>query len=136
MIVGIGTDLVSIDRIAGVLARHGDRFIRRVFAAEEHYSPSPFQGKDGMGDNQCAHYAKRWAAKEAVAKALGVGIDDGVYLRDIVVLRDARGAPRIDLRGGAAAALQKRTGGKDARVHISLSDDAGFALAFVVVEAD
>ncbi len=141
MIIGIGTDLVSIDRIAAVIARHGDRFINRCFAGEEQYKYTQFLSSiltlplEGGGDSanllvRAAHYAKRWAAKEAVAKALGVGIDAGVYLRDIVVLKDARGAPRIELRDGAATMLT----GRDIKIHLSLSDDAGFALAFVVIE--
>ena len=175
MIIGVGTDLVSIDRMAVVLARHGDRFINRCFAVEEQWtstrsaqnpsaspglSPTPALPLAGGGDravlaDRAAHYAKRWAAKEAVAKALGLGIDAGVYLRDIVVLRDARGAPHIECRNGAARVLQERChlgtsplfpppfrggqGGDVARddrirVHLSLSDDGGMALAFVVVE--
>jgi holo-[acyl-carrier protein] synthase len=88
---------------------------------------------EGLGQ-VAAHYAKRWAAKEAVAKALGLGISSGVYLRDIVVIKDAHGAPMIDLRGGAARALQDKANGALARIHVSLSDDAGLALAFVVIE--
>ncbi len=145
MIIGIGTDLVSIDRIAAVITRHGDRFINRCFAGEEQISPvAPAKAGASISQDSisrdlgqrlddtllAAHYAKRWAAKEAAAKALGLGIDAGVYLRDIVVLKDARGAPRIELRGGAAAVLT----GRDIKIHLSLSDDAGFALAFVVIE--
>ena len=144
MIIGIGTDLVDIARVADVLKRHGDRFVNRVFATEEREDADHAEGLP-------AHYAKRWAAKEAAAKALGLGIDQGVYLRDIVVVRGPNGAPTLDLRGGAAEALQKRCRpgeGRDPdqardsglrrndniRVHVSLSDDAGLALAFVVIE--
>ncbi len=124
MILGVGTDLVSIDRIVAVIERYGDRFIDRCFAVEEQ-----------VPDHNAAHYAKRWAAKEAVAKAMGLGIDAGVYLRDIVVIKDPRGAPRIELRNGAARLLAERGGGGALQVHLSLSDDGGFALAFVVIEA-
>lgn len=126
MIIGVGTDLVAIDRVAGVLAQHGQRFINRVFADDEQkYAPHDADAP--------AHYAKRWAAKEALSKALGVGINAGVYLRDIVVTRGPQGAPHLTLRGGAAAFLASRAGG-NARLHLSLSDDAGLALAFVVIE--
>ncbi len=166
MIIGIGTDLVSIDRIAAVITRHGDRFINRCFAGEEQISPvAPAKAGASISQDSisrdpgqrlddtllAAHYAKRWAAKEAAAKALGLGIDAGVYLRDIVVLKDARGAPRIELRAGAAAVIRGRCrsgAGRNPetsrdpglrrddrfRIHLSLSDDAGFALAFVVIE--
>jgi holo-[acyl-carrier protein] synthase len=133
MIIGVGTDLVKVDRIAAVIARHGDRFINRCFAVEERWGNPKDRCHLGLRrDNTllAAHYAKRWAAKEAVAKALGLGIDAGVYLRDIVVVKDDRGAPRIELRGGAAGVLT----GRDIKIHLSLSDDAGIALAFVVIE--
>jgi holo-[acyl-carrier protein] synthase len=124
MIVGIGTDVVAIDRIKSVLAEHGERFIERVFATEERIT---------RDDDVAAHYAKRWAAKEATAKALGLGIDQGVYLRDIVVVKGENGAPTLHLRHGAAAALAARAGDQ-VHIHLSLSDDAGLALAFVVIE--
>jgi holo-[acyl-carrier protein] synthase len=150
MIVGVGTDLVATARVRDILARYGDRFINRVFAVEERLKTierplALSQGPmEGMGPRvkpedlytEAAHYAKRWAAKEAVAKALGTGIRAGVYLRDIVVIKDARGAPMIDLRGGAGAVLQARAEGKRVQIYVSLSDDAGLALAFVVIEVD
>lgn len=131
MILGLGSDLVKIGRIEGVIAQFGERFLCRCFSPEER------QWADRQPDaTSCAAvYAKRWAAKEAVAKALGLGIAQGVYLRDIQVVRDAAGRPGIELSGGAKTRLDRITPpGKTARMHASLSDDAGFALAFVVIE--
>jgi holo-[acyl-carrier protein] synthase len=133
MILGIGTDLASITRIAEVLARHDDRFIDRCFGAEEREKVE----KSAKDATACAAgYAKRWAAKEACAKALGLGIRNGIYLKDIVVLNDAEGRPALDLRGGAKDRLTALTPrGMTATVHVSLTDERGTALAFVVVSA-
>jgi len=121
MIIGIGTDIADIKRIEKTLAEHGDRFVARIFAPEE----------AGEG---AAHYAKRWAAKEAAAKALGCGIRDGIHMKDFVVTKDAAGKPSLKLEGGAAARLTAITPpGKTASIQLSLADDAGMALAFVVI---
>lgn len=127
MIIGIGTDLTDIARIHASLDRFGDRFITRVFAPEERL----YNAHD---ERAPAHYAKRFAAKEAVSKALSSGIADGVYLNDIVVIKNQKGAPTLDIRGGAANVLAARTAGAAATIHLSLSDDGGFALAFVVID--
>jgi holo-[acyl-carrier protein] synthase len=125
MISALGHDVTSVARIARVLAR-GPRFARRCFtAAERAYCdtrPDP-----------AAAYARRWAAKEAAAKALGTGIARGVFLKDIEVTPDpATGRPTLRLHASAAAALSALAPG--ARVHVSLSDDAGIASAVVVIE--
>lgn len=127
MILGIGTDLIAIDRIAAILDRHGDRFLTRVFAPSEQFYAA-------NAPEAPAHYAKRWAAKEAAAKALGIGIDQGVYLKDILVEKSPNGAPVLRLIGGAATQAQKLNAGAMPYLYLSLSDDAGFALAFVVME--
>jgi holo-[acyl-carrier protein] synthase len=135
MIIGVGTDMASVSRIAGVLEEHGDRFIRRCFAEEERARVESRAGSDPH--LRAAGYAKRWAAKEACAKALGSGIRDDVFLKDIVVINGADGAPALDLRGGAKDRLTALTPqGMTPHVHVSLSDESATALAFVVISAE
>ena len=134
MILGIGTDMASIARIAETLDQHGDRFVNRCFDPVER-ARAEEAGRENPG-LRAASYAKRWAAKEACAKALGIGIRDDVYLKDIIVVNDAAGKPSLELRGGAKDRLTAITPqGKTAGIYISLSDDAGAALAFVVISA-
>ncbi len=128
MIVGIGSDLADIRRIASSLERFGERFTERVFTDGE-------REKAARRADPSPTYARRFAAKEAASKALGVGIS-GLAWRDIEVANDARGAPALRLHGGAAARLAAITPeGCEARLHLSLTDDPPYALAFVVIEA-
>ncbi|WP_043526631.1 holo-ACP synthase [Litchfieldella xinjiangensis] len=125
MIVGIGTDLARVARFADAMARHGDRFPRRILGEieyarfMEHPAPSAF-------------LAKRFAAKEAFVKALGLGLRQGMRWTDIQVSNDTLGRPSLMLTGEADR-LAQRAG--VARVHLSLSDEEEFACAFVVLEA-
>jgi holo-[acyl-carrier protein] synthase len=135
LILGIGTDLASIDRVAGVLEQHGERFIERCFGPGEREKVE----RAAQGDVRvlAAGYAKRWAAKEACAKALGLGISGDIYLRDIVVGNGADGQPGLTLTGGAKERLTALTPeGMTARVHISLTDEQPMALAFVIIAAE
>ena len=124
MILGIGTDVVSIARIAGVLERHGERFVNRVLTAEERTRYD--RAKDKAG-----HLAKRWAAKEAFAKAIGTGIHPPFHWRAMGVGHDAKGKPLV-VPGPEMADFLATLG--VAHAHISLTDDAGVAVAFVVLE--
>jgi holo-[acyl-carrier protein] synthase len=126
VIVGIGTDVVSIERIAGVLERHGARFLDRVLTPEERarYERTSERARPG-------HLAKRWAAKEAFAKAIGTGIHPPFNWRSIGVGHDARGKPGLVPSAAMAQYLKER--GVSAS-HVSLTDDAGVAVAFVVLE--
>ena len=128
MIVGIGTDIVDIDRIRTLLSEQGARFIDRCFASVE-------QKYAADHPSAPAHYAKRFAAKEAGAKALGTGIREGIYLRDIVVGNDVHGAPFLTLHGAAAERLTQMAPAGPKTMHLSLSDERGHALAFVMIEA-
>lgn len=135
MILGIGTDLTSIDRVAEVLERHDQRFIERCFSPEERQKVETAAASDPR--RRAAGYAKRWAAKEACAKALGLGIREDIYLRDMVVTNTPAGQPALTLQGGAKDRLTALTPkGMTARIHLSLSDDAALALAFVVIAAE
>lgn len=125
MIVGIGTDLVDVARIAGALARHGDRFRHRLLAPAE-------RRVFASVEQEAAFLARRWAAKEAVAKAFGTGIGGELSFQDIVVAHDASGRPRLEFTG-AGGHLAARLG--VARAHLSVSDERGHALAFVVLES-
>lgn len=126
MIVGVGTDLVSVARIKGALDRHGDRFLARLLApAERMLLPAG-------GARRARWLAKRWAAKEAVAKAFGTGIGASIGLQDIEVGRGDAGEPRVTLHGRGALLAQARG---VARVHLSLSDEGDLALAFVVLSS-
>jgi len=129
MILGIGTDLTRIDRIEATLARYGARFTARVFTEEE-------RGKAEARQQTVATYAKRWAAKEACAKALGTGLAMGIAWREMAVRNLGSGQPEIVLTGWAADRLRALTPpGHAARVHVSLTDDHPWAQAFVVIEA-
>ncbi len=130
MILGIGTDLANIDRIAAVLDRHGDRFRNRVFTDRE-------QAKaEGRPLAIAATYAKRWAAKEACSKALGTGLRMGIAWKDMAVSNLPSGQPVMHLTGWAAERLAAMTPpGHSTVVHVTLTDDHPWAQAFVVIEA-
>ncbi|MFE1602653.1 holo-ACP synthase [Methylobacterium sp. ID0610] len=129
MIIGIGSDLCDIRRIDRSLDRFGDRFTHRIFT----------EGERARSDRRAARapsYARRFAAKEACAKALGTGLAHGVFWRDMEVVNLPGGRPTLRLTGGAAARLAAITpAGHRAAVHVSLTDDPPLAQAFVVIEA-
>jgi holo-[acyl-carrier protein] synthase len=132
MILGIGTDLCNIERIADVLARHGDRFRARVYTERELRTAARRAGA-GL---EAATLAKRWAAKEACVKALGTGLRMGIGWRDMGVVNQRSGQPQLDLSGWAAIRLADLTPpGHRAVVHVTLTDDHPWAQAFVVIEA-
>ncbi|MGM0422834.1 MAG: holo-ACP synthase [Pseudomonadota bacterium] len=133
MIIGIGTDLVYIPRIAKTFERQGQKFLDRCFTADEiSYALSARQV-----ETQAARLAKRWAAKEACAKAMGSGIAETVTLKDIGVLHHSNKMPYLYLIGGAKAQLDRLAGDRGTPVlHLSLSDDGDYAQAFVVLSAE
>lgn len=129
MIIGIGTDIVSVDRIAAALERFGERFRNRVYTEHELALADRLPDRAGV-------LAKRWAAKEACSKALGTGLRRGVALRDIMVETTPGGMPEIRLAGKSRerlAAISPR--GHDALIHVSMTDDRPWAAAIVVIEA-
>ncbi len=129
MILGIGTDLANIDRIAGVLARFGDRFRNRVYTETE-------LKKAASRKDEAGTLAKRWAAKEACSKALGTGLRMGISWRDMAVSNLTTGQPVMHLTGWAAERLRDMTPADHvAIVHVTLTDDHPWAQAFVVIEA-
>ncbi len=129
MIVGIGSDLCDIRRIAEALQRFGDRFTQRCFTEVE-------RQRAARRAEAAPTLAKRFAAKEACAKALGTGLRAGVFWRDMGVVNLASGQPTMRLTGGAAARLARLLpDGHEARIHLSLSDEPPMAQAFVVIEA-
>jgi len=130
MIIGLGSDLCNIERIASTLERHGERFERRVFTDVERAKAArrPF--------TKAATLAKRFAAKEAFSKAVGTGFAQGVFLKDIGVVNAPSGAPTLALTGGALARLEAITPpGHRIAVHLTLTDDHPWAQAFVILEA-
>jgi len=129
VILGIGTDLANIDRIARTLDRFGDRFRDRVFTETE-------QRKAGNRADTAGTYAKRWAAKEACSKALGTGLRMGIAWKDMAVSNLPTGQPVMAVTGWAAERLAAMTPpGHDAIIHVTLTDDHPWAQAFVVIEA-
>ncbi len=129
MIIGIGSDLIDIRRIEKTLERHGERFVARCFTDIE-------RAKSEGRVQPAASYAKRFAAKEACSKALGTGISNGVFWRDMGVVNLPGGKPTLHLTGGAAdwlaAILPKDT---IAAIHLTITDDYPLAQAFVIIEA-
>ena len=133
MIIGIGSDLIDIRRVAKVIERHGDRFIDRVFTEAERARASR-RGKNEKV--MIATYAKRFAAKEACSKALGTGIRHGVWWRDMGVVNLQGGRPTMQLTGGALERLRALTPeGLEARIDLSITDDWPLAQAFVIISA-
>jgi holo-[acyl-carrier protein] synthase len=131
MILGIGNDLTDMRRIEKAISRFGGRFIRRCFTDEE---IARAESRREAGTH-IATYARRFAAKEACAKALGTGIAQGVFLRDIGVVNDELGRPALCLTGGAASRLASLTPpGKTARIHLAITDEPPLAAAQVMIE--
>lgn len=129
MILGIGSDLIDIRRIEKSIERHGERFVVRIFTDIER---ARAEGRA----QRAASYAKRFAAKEACAKALGSGISEGVFWRDMGVVNLPNGRPTMHLTGGAAEKLARLTpDGHRATIHLTITDEFPMAQAFVIIEA-
>ncbi len=129
MIIGIGNDIIDIRRVEKTLGRHGERFTRRIFTQIE-------QVKSDRRLNRAASYAKRFAAKEACAKALGTGLSRGVFWRDMGVVNLPGGKPTMALTGGAAKRLAEITpDGHEADIHLTITDDFPLAQAIVIIYA-
>ena len=129
MIIGIGSDLCDIRRFEKSLERHAERFTHRLFTETE-------RAKAEGRAHRAATYAKRFAAKEACAKALGTGIRRGVFWKDMGVVNLPSGAPTMALTGGAAERLKAITpAGHRAVIHLTITDDHPWAQAFIVIEA-
>ena len=130
MILGIGTDLVDIRRIEKTILRHGERFLDRVFTRDE-------RARADRRANRIDTYAKRFAAKEACAKALGTGFRGGVFFRDLGVVNLASGKPTLRLTGGALKRLEAITPeGFTTQIDLALTDEWPIAQAVVVISAD
>ena len=129
MILGLGSDLIDIRRIEKTLDKHGERFIARIFTDIE-------RAKSEARVNRAASYAKRFAAKEACAKALGTGLSGGVFWRDMGVVNLPSGKPTMKLTGGALARLQAITPpGHKAQIDLSITDDFPLAQAIVIISS-
>ncbi|MEE9348197.1 MAG: holo-ACP synthase [Robiginitomaculum sp.] len=129
MIIGIGTDVCDITRIKAVLERHGQRYKDRIFTPGE-------QAYCDARKESAASYAKRWAAKEAFAKALSTADSPHLKWQDVEITNGPSGKPQISLHGDALARLADMTPkGLKGHVHLTLSDELPYALAFVIIEA-
>jgi holo-[acyl-carrier protein] synthase len=131
MILGAGSDIIDIRRIEQTLARFGDRFIHRIYTQTERARA------ERRPHERAATYAKRFAAKEACAKALGTGLKQGVFWRDMGVVNLPSGQPTMRLTNGAARRLEQLTPrGHTAHIHVSLTDDYPLAVGFVIISAE
>jgi len=129
MIIGIGSDMIDIRRIEDTINRYGDRFLDRIFTGTERVTSDRRAAR-------AASYAKRFAAQEACAKALGTGLNRGVFWRDMGVINLPGGQPTMKLTGGAAARLKQLTPpNHEAQIHITITDDYPLAYAFVMISA-
>ena len=132
MIIGIGSDLIDIRRVEKVMSRFEDRFIARCFTETEKAKAERRRGAGTHIDT----YAKRFAAKEAMSKALGTGFSQGVFMKDIGVVNAPSGAPTLALTGGALKRLESMIPeGMTPRIHLTLTDEPPLAKALVVIEA-
>jgi holo-[acyl-carrier protein] synthase len=130
MILGIGSDIVDVRRIERAVTRHGERFLMRIFTDTERATAE-------RRAKRMETYAKRFAAKEACAKALGTGFRAGVFFRDMGVVNLRSGRPTMELTGGAQARLRAITPkGYEARIDVTIADEGSMAQAFVVISAE
>jgi holo-[acyl-carrier protein] synthase len=129
MIIGLGSDIVDVQRIARAIERHGERFLDRIYTPME-------RAKAEKRANKIETYAKRFAAKEACSKALGTGFRSGVFWRDMGVVNLPGGRPTMQLTGGALKRLQAITpAGCEAKIDVSLTDEGPTAQAIVIISA-
>jgi holo-[acyl-carrier protein] synthase len=129
MIIGLGSDIADVRRIARSIERYGERFLTRIFTPAE-------RAKADRRVNKAETYAKRFAAKEACSKALGTGMRTGVFWRDMGVINLPSGRPTMKLTGGALKRLQVITpAGCEARIDVSLTDEGPTAQAIVIITA-
>lgn len=132
MIIGIGTDLVHMDRIEKLYARFGDQFLMKYFTDHE---ITHARQKGGLQKNFISILAKRFAAKEAFAKAIGTGIGQHVFMKEVGVENDAKGRPCLVLTGRTLETLEKTMpDGYKGKIHLSLTDEPPLAKAFVIIE--
>jgi holo-[acyl-carrier protein] synthase len=130
MILGIGSDLIDIRRVEESIAKYGERFLNRIFTDIE-------RAKSEKRANKAASYAKRFAAKEACSKALGTGLNHGVYWRDMGVVNLPGGKPTMRLTNGALRRLEEMTPqGMTAQIDLTITDDFPLAQAFVIISAE
>lgn len=129
MIIGLGSDLIDIRRVEKSIERFGERFTHRCFTDIE-------RAKSDGRRNRAASYAKRFAAKEACSKALGTGLANGVFWKDMGVVNLPGGKPTMMLTNGAAERLAEMLpAGHRANIHLTITDDHPYAQAFVIIEA-
>ena len=129
MIIGIGSDLIDIRRVEKSIERFGERFTNRCFTDVE-------RARSDRRANRAESYAKRFAAKEACSKALGTGIAQGVFWKDMGVVNLPSGKPTMKLTGGAAVILEAMMpAGHRPVIHLTITDDYPLAQAFVIIEA-
>ena len=129
MILGLGSDITDVRRVARVIERHGDRFLTRVYTESE-------RARAERRKNRVETYAKRFAAKEACSKALGTGIRGGVWWRDMGVVNLPSGKPTMKLTGGALKRLQAITpAGYEPQIDLTITDEGPMAVAFVIISA-
>jgi holo-[acyl-carrier protein] synthase len=129
MILGIGNDIIDIRRIEKTIEKHGQRFIDRIYTETE-------KRKSELRAQRVASYAKRFAAKEACSKALGTGLSNGVFWRDMGVVNLPSGKPTMQLTNGAADQLARMLpAGRQAVVHLTMTDEYPYAQAYVIIEA-
>ena len=129
MIIGLGSDLIDIRRVEASIERFGDRFTHRCFTDIE-------REKSDRRKNRATSYAKRFAAKEACSKALGTGLAQGVFWKDMGVINMPSGKPTMRLTNGAGERLQAMLpAGHEAVIHLTITDDFPYAQAFVIIEA-
>jgi holo-[acyl-carrier protein] synthase len=123
MTIAIGTDIIDIQRIADAIERQGDKFVQRILTQSE---ISEYQARG----HSVSFLAKRFAAKEAIAKALGTGIGRGISFQHMIISNNAEGAPQVELQDNAAERLTQLGG---SQVLLSLADEKHFALAYVIL---
>ncbi|QCI98255.1 holo-ACP synthase [Agrobacterium larrymoorei] len=129
MIIGMGSDLIDIRRIETSISRFGERFTNRCFTDIE-------RAKSDRRKNRAASYAKRFAAKEACSKALGTGLAQGVFWKDMGVVNLPSGKPTMQLTNGAAERLAELLpADHEAVIHLTITDEFPYAQAFVIIEA-